>query len=81
MRAITRASGELCITVGCVIVLFVLHVLFRTVVKAGSAVDDQIDSLQDQWSKGTVAAEAAAVENPEPPTAYQDGMPFAVMTG
>ncbi|GGK64479.1 class E sortase [Streptomyces flaveus] len=79
MRVVIRTFSELCITVGGVIVLFVVYVLFWTGVKADSAMDDQIDSLQDRWSKGTVAAEAPAVENPEPPAPYEDGKPFAVM--
>ncbi|GAB3014530.1 hypothetical protein GCM10023080_097270 [Streptomyces pseudoechinosporeus] len=81
MRVIIRTFSELCITVGGVIVLFVVYVLFWTGVKADSAMDDQIDSLQDQWSKGTVAAESQAptAENPEPPAPYEDGKPFAVM--
>jgi sortase A len=79
MRVIVRTLSELCITVGGVIVLFVVYVLFWTGVKADSAMDDQIDSLQDRWSTGAVAAEAPAVENPELPAAYEDGKPFAVM--
>ena len=84
MRVIIRTLSELCITVGSVIVLFVAYVLLWTGVKADSAMDDQIASLQDRWSKGTVAAESEAPgaptpENPEPPAPYQDGDPFAVM--
>src|SRR5688500_7033732 len=84
MRVIIRTLSELCITVGSVIVLFVAYVLLWTGVKADSAMDDQIASLQDRWSKGTVAAEseepgAPTPENPEPPAPYQDGDSFAVM--
>ncbi|MFG3364432.1 class E sortase [Streptomyces sp. NPDC090032] len=61
VRVVVRTFSELCITVGALIVLFVAYVLFWTGVKADSAMDHQIDSLQDQWSKGSVA-----VEQPRP---------------
>ncbi|TLS40770.1 class E sortase [Streptomyces montanus] len=84
MRVVIRTFSELCITVGGVIVLFVVYVLLWTGLKADSAMDDQIDHLQDQWSKGAVAADsessqAPTAENPEPPAPYTDGKPFAVM--
>ncbi|MFF2504310.1 class E sortase [Streptomyces sp. NPDC058067] len=90
MRVVVRTFSELCITVGALIVLFVAYVLFWTGVKADSAMDHQIDSLQSQWSKGAVAVQqpqpaptatgtgddkAAA----DPPAPYKDGKPFAVM--
>ncbi|MCX4824419.1 class E sortase [Streptomyces sp. NBC_01142] len=56
VRLIVRTFSELCITVGTVIVLFVVYVLFWTGVKADSAAAGQIDQLRNQWSQGTVAA-------------------------
>ena len=53
MRVVVRTFSELCITVGTLIVLFVVYVLFWTGVKADSAMDDQIAQLQDQWAKGS----------------------------
>ncbi|MFI9580757.1 class E sortase [Streptomyces sp. NPDC052236] len=89
VRLIVRTFSELCITVGTLIVLFVVYVLFWTGIKADSATDGQIDRLQDEWSQGPVAAPApqwtpAAPEPPAPPETavpepYQDGKPFAVM--
>ncbi|MFD5119673.1 class E sortase [Streptomyces sp. NPDC058385] len=61
VRVVVRTFSELCITVGALIVLFVAYVLFWTGVKADSAMDHQIDTLQNQWSKGSVA-----VEQPRP---------------
>ncbi|NUL05519.1 class E sortase [Streptomyces lunaelactis] len=84
VRLIVRAFSELCITVGTLIVLFVVYVLFWTGIKAGSATDGQIDKLQEEWSQGPVAAPApeptATPPAPDPaPEAYRDGKPFAVM--
>ncbi|WP_119295011.1 class E sortase [Streptomyces sp. YIM 130001] len=92
MRVVVRTFSELCITVGTVIVLFVVYVLFWTGVKADSAMDGEIDRLQDQWAAGSVSAGAdegkpgddseesgADPLNPPAPRAYEDGRPFAVM--
>lgn len=59
MRVIVRSVSELCITVGTLIVLFVAYVLFWTGVKADSAMDRQIDELQEQWAKGDVKSPTA----------------------
>ncbi|WP_353943544.1 class E sortase [Streptomyces sp. HUAS MG91] len=83
MRVVVRTFSELCITVGAVIVLFVVYVLFWTGVKADSAMDHQIDDLQRQWAKRPVASAAPsdgpAQTSPPKPAAYKDGRPFAVM--
>lgn len=60
VRVVVRTISELCITVGSVIVLFVVYVLFWTGVKADSAMDHQIDVLQKQWSKGAVTPKPAS---------------------
>ncbi|WP_327354807.1 class E sortase [Streptomyces sp. NBC_01304] len=83
-RAVVRSFSELCITVGALIVLFVVYVLFWTGIKADAAMDSQIDQLQDQWAQGSVPAEVddpaeEAPEEPPAPAAYKDGKPFAVM--
>ncbi|MER5947442.1 class E sortase [Streptomyces sp. NPDC001904] len=83
MRVVVRTFSELCITVGAVIVLFVMYVLFWTGVKADSAMDRQIDDLQKQWAKRPVAGAAPSdgptATSPPKPAAYKDGRPFAVM--
>ncbi|MFG2439805.1 class E sortase [Streptomyces sp. NPDC048508] len=64
VRVVVRTISELCITVGSVIVLFVVYVLFWTGVKADSAMDHQIDVLQKQWSKGAVSPKPASTGDP-----------------
>ncbi len=84
VRALVRTFSELCITVGALIVLFVVYVLFWTGVKADHAMDSQIDALQGQWARGEISAGAGAGDEPAgtppaEPAPYQDGKPFAVM--
>jgi len=82
VRVIVRTVSELCITVGTVIVLFVVYVLFWTGVKADHVMDDQIDQLRDQWAHGGVrpsAAPGAAASAPPRPAPYTSGKPFAIM--
>ncbi|NEB04662.1 class E sortase [Streptomyces sp. SID13726] len=76
MRVVVRTVSELCITVGALIVLFVVYVLFWTGVKADHVMDDQIDTLQRQWA--TTAPTPKASASPAGVT-YRDGQPFAVM--
>ncbi|MGW9025263.1 class E sortase [Streptomyces sp. NPDC055722] len=82
MRVIVRTASELCITAGTLIVLFVVYVLFWTGVKADSAMNEQVDQLQRQWSTGTVRPTTAAAggpASPRKPAPYVPGRPFAVM--
>ncbi|MET8943248.1 class E sortase [Streptomyces sp. NPDC004542] len=83
MRVIVRTVSELCITVGTLIVLFVVYVLFWTGVKADSEMNDQIDRLHQQWSKGaghpTVAASRGPGKPAPGPARYTYGRPFAIM--
>jgi sortase A len=84
VRVIVRTFSELCITAGALIVLFVAYVLFWTGVQADHVMDDQIDQLQDQWSKEAVRptrgpGDSGATRAPAPPTSYQNGKPFAIM--
>lgn len=75
VRLIVRSFSELCITVGTVIVLFVVYVLYWTGVKAADATDGQIARLQEQWSQGAVPPPAAPpaadppAADPAPPSA------------
>ncbi|MFD9037714.1 class E sortase [Streptomyces bottropensis] len=81
MRVIVRTVSELCITVGTLIVLFVVYVLFWTGVKADTEMDRQVDLLQDQWAKQPVrpASGPGASAAPERPAPYTDAKPFALM--
>ncbi|MFJ2637823.1 class E sortase [Streptomyces sp. NPDC087511] len=89
VRLIVRTFSELCITIGALIVLFVVYVLFWTGVQAADATEGQIDSLRSRWAHGPVSApppHSSATPNapnaskePPAPAAYQDGKPFAMM--
>lgn len=89
VRLIVRTFSELCITVGALIILFVLYVLFWTGVKAAGATEGEIDTLQSQWAQGAVAVPTPdAVRTPAPDQAldpapavpaYREGKPFAMM--
>ncbi|MGW2820002.1 class E sortase [Streptomyces sp. NPDC001443] len=81
VRVIVRTVSELCITVGTVIVLFVVYVLFWTGVKADRVMDHQIDQLQQEWAHGSVrpSAPPGAAATAPAPTAYRGGAPFAIM--
>ncbi|WP_338781094.1 class E sortase [Streptomyces sp. DG1A-41] len=81
MRVIVRTVSELCITVGSVIVLFVVYVLFWTGVKAGAVMDDQVELLQEQWAKSSAppAEAGSSPASPPKPAPYGNGKPFAIM--
>ncbi|MFI7298162.1 class E sortase [Streptomyces sp. NPDC050121] len=80
MRVIVRTFSELCITVGAVIVLFVVYVLFWTGVQADRVMDDQIDDLHDQWARHSAGpAPSAGPATTVQPAPYRSGRPFAVM--
>ncbi|MFE7775529.1 class E sortase [Streptomyces sp. NPDC057445] len=81
VRLIVRTFSEICITVGTVIVLFVVYVLFWTGVKAADATDGEIVRLQEEWARLPVKTPAAP-GTPAPaatPGPYTAGKPFAVM--
>jgi sortase A len=80
VRVIVRTFSELCITVGAVIVLFVVYVLFWTGVQADRVMDDQIDDLHDQWARHSAGpAPSAGPATTVQPAPYRSGRPFAVM--
>ncbi|WP_053711552.1 class E sortase [Streptomyces sp. NRRL B-3648] len=82
MRVIVRTVSELCITVGTLIVLFVVYLLFWTGVRADSAMSDQLDRLHRQWSQGNVRPAVAPGERTVTvtrPSPYRHGEPFAIM--
>ncbi|MBK3628813.1 class E sortase [Streptomyces sp. MBT49] len=82
MRVVVRTFSELCVTVGAVIVLFVVHVLFWTGVQADRVMGDQIDELHDRWDRQSVSPGTGAAPGANasvPPAPYSSGRPFAVM--
>ncbi|MFF5887585.1 class E sortase [Streptomyces globisporus] len=82
VRLVVRTFSELCITVGALIVLFVVYFLFWTGVKAADAAEGEIDTLQSQWAREPVApapAPPSASAEPSDPAPYRGGKPFATM--
>ncbi|MFI6683012.1 class E sortase [Streptomyces sp. NPDC050485] len=82
VRILVRSFSELCITVGTLIVLFVVYVLYWTGVQADSAASDQISGLQQQWAQQSPPPRPAAPQQaaqPPAPAAYTEGRSFAVM--
>ncbi|MGY0059997.1 class E sortase [Streptomyces sp. LZ34] len=78
VRLVVRTLSEVCLTVGTLIVLFVVYVLYWTGVRADRAMDGEIDRLQDRWATGPVAGAAAPARQSEPEP-YRDGASFAIM--
>ncbi|MCT6775517.1 class E sortase [Streptomyces sp. CS7] len=82
VRLVVRTFSELCITVGALIVLFVVYFLFWTGVQAADAAEGEIDTLQSRWAREAVAPAPpppSASAEPSAPAPYRDGKPFATM--
>ncbi|NEE37771.1 class E sortase, partial [Streptomyces sp. SID7982] len=82
VRLVVRTFSELCITVGALIVLFVVYFLFWTGVKAADAAEGEIDTLQSRWAHEPVTPAPpppSASAEPSAPAPYRDGKPFATM--
>ncbi|MFG3404038.1 class E sortase [Streptomyces sp. NPDC048142] len=83
VRLVVRTFSELCITVGALIILFVVYFLFWTGVKAADAAEGEIDTLHGQWARQPVAPApppaSAEPSAPAAPVPYRDGKPFAVL--
>ncbi|MYV60485.1 class E sortase [Streptomyces sp. SID4931] len=77
VRLVVRTFSELCITVGALIILFVVYFLFWTGVKAADAAEGEIDTLHSQWAREPVAPSPSS--EPSAPVPYRDGKPFATM--
>lgn len=83
VRLVVRTLSELCVTAGALIVLFVVYILFWTGVRADSAMNGELDRLQNTWATGSLApadpTPTAPVTAPAAPPPYRDGTSFAVM--
>ncbi|MGP3978651.1 class E sortase [Streptomyces sp. 8N114] len=79
LRAVVRSLSELCITVGILIVLFVVHLLYWTGLRADSASDDEIARLQKEWSSRPVGGGSGEGEtggaDPSPGGGRDGGQP------
>lgn len=78
LRLVVRTFSELCLTLGTLIVLFVVYVLYWTGVQADSASAGQIDTLQRAWTS-TPAGAPPAPGKPSTLPAYAPGEGIAVM--
>ncbi|MFF7726157.1 class E sortase [Streptomyces sp. NPDC008001] len=72
LRLVVRTLSELCLTIGTLLVLFVVYVLYWTGLRADSAMDEELGRLQERWSSGAVGAAAAPGE---PAPEQQPGQP------
>ncbi|MFD8998237.1 class E sortase [Streptomyces abikoensis] len=72
-RLVVRTLSELCLTVGTLIVLFVVYLLYWTGVRADSAMDDEIGRLRERWAAGPPAAAPPSPPAPDAPSAPADG--------
>ncbi|MDJ0340242.1 class E sortase [Streptomyces sp. H10-C2] len=89
IRLVVRTFSELCVTAGALIVLFVVYILFWTGVRADSAMNGELDHLQNTWATGSLApatptpaptaTSTGAPAAPAAPPPYKDGESFAVM--
>ncbi|MEU2867839.1 class E sortase [Streptomyces olivoreticuli] len=70
-RLVVRTLSELCVTIGTLIVLLVVYVLYWTGVRADRAMDGEVDRLQEQWSTAAQSAGQPA----EQPTGRPSGRP------
>ncbi|MER6915217.1 class E sortase [Streptomyces sp. NPDC000594] len=81
MRRTVRFLSELCITVGVLIILFVVHVVFWTGIQAADAADAELARLEDRWAQGRIESRAPpAPASAVPPKASADPAPGAVPT-
>ncbi|MGW1072175.1 class E sortase [Streptomyces sp. NPDC002537] len=53
-RAVVRTLSELCVTIGTLIVLLVVYVLYWTGVRADSAMDSEMNRLHERWAGAAV---------------------------
>ncbi|MET9294496.1 class E sortase [Streptomyces sp. NPDC003077] len=92
VRWIVRTLGEICLTLGVLVALFVVYVVFWTGVRADRAMDREIAGLRGGWSAGPVppggrspgdargpSTAASGTAPRERATPYPYGKPFAVM--
>ena len=80
LRTTMRGLGEVFITLGVVILLFVVYQLYWTGVLADQARADELDKLADQRKRITSGQSQQTVStSPGKPAKYEDGQPFGEM--
>ncbi|MEY9943748.1 class E sortase [Kitasatospora sp. GAS1066B] len=74
-----RAVGELCITFGLVMLLFVAYQLWWTNVQADAAANSTRSQLEQQWNNPTVAPTPAPGQSAAPVPTFAPGKGFAII--
>ncbi|MFF4650261.1 class E sortase [Streptomyces sp. NPDC001380] len=75
---VVRAVGELCVTLGVLLLLFVSYQLWWTNVRAHEAADGAADSLEKQWAAGPPGG-SRDPDDPRDPGAFAPGQGFAIL--
>ena len=75
-RLASRTLGEVLVTLGCVLMLFVVYQLWWTNVEADHAAAAATQQLQQQWER---AGRGDPINGPEYPANLRRGDPFALM--
>ncbi|MEU8520692.1 class E sortase [Streptomyces sp. NBC_01216] len=78
VRLIVRTFSELCVTLGTLIVLFVVHLLFWTGVEADGASAGQLRTLRNAWETRP-RPDPSSTAAPAAPRPYAPGEGLAVM--
>lgn len=79
MRTIIRGMGELLVTLGAVVLLFVAYLMWGTALRASSAQHQLSSELNQQWASASTGAGGRAAHRPAQPEqlALVTGEPFA----
>ncbi|MCB0916202.1 MAG: class E sortase [Actinobacteria bacterium] len=81
MRAVVRGGGEILITLGAILLLFVAYQLWFTTWQANRAAAANVSEIQQSWSDPDPQSIAAKGPDPAPVTEQPPvGTPFALMT-
>ena len=75
---VVRGLGELCVTMGVVLLLFVSYQLWWTNVRAHQAADGAANRLEAQWTQGNSGG-SRDPDDPRDPGAFAPGEGFAII--
>jgi LPXTG-site transpeptidase (sortase) family protein len=77
VRTVIRGFGELLVTTGALVLLFVAYLIWGTALRAGDAQHQLSNELNNEWSAGGAAGHAAVLP-PQPDLIHlATGQPFA----
>ncbi|WP_377270335.1 class E sortase [Peterkaempfera sp. SMS 1(5)a] len=75
---LVRATGELCVTLGVLLLLFVSYQLWWTNVRAHAAASGTANRLEQQWDKGNSGG-SRDPDDPRDPGVFAPGQGFAII--